>query len=278
MIALVEENCTVCMLCARECPDWCIYIDSHKEEGGGAYGGGLGRGSATCWTGFAIDFSLCMYCGICVEVCPFDALFWISTSSKASGDTQAAGGSAPDVECPGISVRTGAATLMIGSKPGEEPSALDLRYQVTIVRTARECQVNSGIMTMKVGVEGRVITGPAGGPGTVNVPIRLAVVQEGVNPKTIMSRFASVEVVVAGSVDRVPFVHVDPEISFPLPQPMSNIDAYVVYVGFIPRGRSRKEERNLRASRSRERPPEQIRAKTEKASQCDGLRAFTIAI
>ena len=25
---------------------------------------------------FAIDFSLCMYCGICVEVCPFDALFW----------------------------------------------------------------------------------------------------------------------------------------------------------------------------------------------------------
>ena len=25
---------------------------------------------------FDIDYSLCMYCGICVEVCPFDALFW----------------------------------------------------------------------------------------------------------------------------------------------------------------------------------------------------------
>jgi NADH-quinone oxidoreductase subunit I len=25
---------------------------------------------------FAIDFSLCMYCGICVDTCPFDALFW----------------------------------------------------------------------------------------------------------------------------------------------------------------------------------------------------------
>lgn len=25
---------------------------------------------------FDIDFSLCMYCGICVDVCPFDALFW----------------------------------------------------------------------------------------------------------------------------------------------------------------------------------------------------------
>src|ERR671923_2889718 len=31
VIALKEENCTVCMLCSRECPDWCIYIDSHKE-------------------------------------------------------------------------------------------------------------------------------------------------------------------------------------------------------------------------------------------------------
>ena len=27
VIALKEENCTVCMLCARECPDWCIYIE-----------------------------------------------------------------------------------------------------------------------------------------------------------------------------------------------------------------------------------------------------------
>ena len=30
VIALKEENCTVCMLCARQCPDWCIYIEGHK--------------------------------------------------------------------------------------------------------------------------------------------------------------------------------------------------------------------------------------------------------
>src|SRR6185369_3747755 len=227
---------------------------------------GLALGLAGCGSGSSNLFSS-------------SALDLFSTSSKASSDAQAAGESAPDIECPGVSVRTGAATLMIGSKSGgEEPTALDLRYQVTIVRTARECHVNSGIMTMKVGVEGRVITGPAGGAGTVNVPIRLAVVQEGVNPKTILSRFASVEVVVAGSVDRVPFVHVDPEISFPLPQPISNIDAYVSMWDSMLRGHSRKEERNLRPSRSREQRLGQIRAKTEEASQCDGLRAFTIAI
>ena len=41
VIALLEENCTVCMLCARECPDWCIYIESHQEPVPGTeYGGG----------------------------------------------------------------------------------------------------------------------------------------------------------------------------------------------------------------------------------------------
>ena len=73
VIALMEENCTVCMLCAKECPDWCIYIDSRKEtiplEGGRTR-------TRNILDRFAIDFALCMYCGICVEVCPFDALFW----------------------------------------------------------------------------------------------------------------------------------------------------------------------------------------------------------
>ena len=75
VIALMDENCTVCMLCARECPDWCIYIDSHKETVPPAKEGGRSR-TRNVLDRFAIDFALCMYCGICVEVCPFDALFW----------------------------------------------------------------------------------------------------------------------------------------------------------------------------------------------------------
>ena len=74
VIALKQENCTVCWKCSRECPDWCIYIDSHKETHEPA-GGGRAR-SVKVLDRFAIDYALCMYCGICVEVCPFDALFW----------------------------------------------------------------------------------------------------------------------------------------------------------------------------------------------------------
>ena len=75
VIALLEENCTSCMLCARECPDWCIYIDSHKETIPATTEGGRER-QRNVLDDFSIDFSLCMYCGICIEVCPFDALFW----------------------------------------------------------------------------------------------------------------------------------------------------------------------------------------------------------
>ncbi len=70
VIALLEENCTVCMLCAKECPCWCIYIEGHKETKPGK------RKAVNELDRFAIDYGLCMYCGICVEVCPFDALHW----------------------------------------------------------------------------------------------------------------------------------------------------------------------------------------------------------
>jgi NADH-quinone oxidoreductase subunit I len=63
------------MLCARECPDWCITIESHTEPLPPIGPRGRPR-SRNVLDRFAIDFSLCMYCGICIEVCPFDALLW----------------------------------------------------------------------------------------------------------------------------------------------------------------------------------------------------------
>jgi formate hydrogenlyase subunit 6/NADH:ubiquinone oxidoreductase subunit I len=84
VIALKEANCTVCWKCSRECPDWCIYIEAHKETHTPA-SGGRGR-SVKVLDRFAIDYALCMYCGICVEVCPFDALFWAPDFEYAEYD------------------------------------------------------------------------------------------------------------------------------------------------------------------------------------------------
>ena len=82
VIALVEESCTVCMLCVRECPDWCIEIDAHTETRPADETHRRPRTQAVL-DRFAIDFSLCMYCGICVEVCPFDALHWSPVAEYA---------------------------------------------------------------------------------------------------------------------------------------------------------------------------------------------------
>ncbi len=75
VITLNEDNCTSCMLCSRECPDWCIYIEAHKTLAPPRRAGGKPR-SVNALDRFDIDYSLCMYCGICVEVCPFEALYW----------------------------------------------------------------------------------------------------------------------------------------------------------------------------------------------------------
>ena len=159
-----------------------------------------------------------------------------------------------DYDCPEVKVRAGAATLMIGTKPGEgEPSALDLRYQGSITRTARECHLNGNTMTMKIGIEGRIITGPAGGPGSVDVPIRIAVVQEGVTPKVVASKFGRETVTLSGSVDRVNFTHIADDVSFPLPTPITDISSYVVYVGFDPQSAA-PEKKKPPAHKPKQRP------------------------
>ena len=99
-IVLIEQACTSCMICARECPSRCITIDSHQEPvahqasaeresairpGTSAGSGGRVR-TENVLDRFAIDWSLCMYCGICVEECPFDALEWSDALAAPAAD------------------------------------------------------------------------------------------------------------------------------------------------------------------------------------------------
>lgn len=159
-----------------------------------------------------------------------------TTEAALDGAPAAAAAANTEYECPPVQVRTGAAVLSIGNDTKAtadgEPGALNLRYQGSIIRFARECHVAAGVMTMKVGVEGRVITGPAGGPGKVDVPLRMAVVQEGATPKSIVSKFALIPTEITSAVDRVTFTHIEEGLSFPLPTPPGLLDAYVVYIGF----------------------------------------------
>ena len=75
-IELIAPACTSCLICVRECPTWCISLDSHTEQV--SEEGARRPKTVNVLDRFEIDWGLCMYCGICVEVCPFDALAWRS--------------------------------------------------------------------------------------------------------------------------------------------------------------------------------------------------------
>jgi hypothetical protein len=157
---------------------------------------------------------------------------------------------AKEIDCPGVEVRNGAATLSIAAQ-GVEAGPMTTRYQVTIGDTARECAPLGGVMTMKVGVQGRVLLGPAGAPGQVDIPLRIAVVQEGVNPKTIVSKFYRVPVQVPPGQTSVPYTQIEQDLTFPMPPP-AVLDAYVVYVGFDPNSAPAKPERKPAKQKKRQ--------------------------
>jgi len=159
------------------------------------------------------------------------ASFFSGSSAKGP---QTVAGAQPDVNCPPVDIRRGASTLPIG--PTGDKTAMTLRYQVDFVREGRECAVFGGNMVMKVGIEGRVIVGPGGGPGQVNVPLRMALVEEtpsgGTHP--ILTKFFLIPVVIAPNQGSAVFTHIEEGITFPLPTPTALLDDYLIYVGFDP--------------------------------------------
>jgi hypothetical protein len=150
--------------------------------------------------------------------------------------SQAVGETAPapvdnELSCPPVSIRAGASTFAVAA-PGKQAVGNDLRYQATITRTARDCTKNGDQIVARIGILGRVIAGPAGNPPTVEIPLRVAVVQGGVQEKTIATKVyrTTVSMDEAGSM---PFSLVAEDLAYPVP-PGAAGDSYIFYIGFDP--------------------------------------------
>jgi hypothetical protein len=141
---------------------------------------------------------------------------------------------APDgteVDCPVVKIRAGASTYGV-APPGKQPVASELNYQATITRTARDCRrIASGQINARVGIQGRVIAGPAGAPATVEVPLRVAVVQTGVNERVITTKVYRTTVSMTESGGA--FSLVGEDMLFNMPAQLTS-DSFVLYVGFDP--------------------------------------------
>ncbi|MGB3271563.1 MAG: hypothetical protein WBA66_01530 [Xanthobacteraceae bacterium] len=158
-------------------------------------------------------------------------------SQLFGGRSQAVGEAPPPPQadeptCPSVLIRQGASTYAVGV-PGQEASGTSLRYQGTITRTARDCTLSGGEVRARLGIQGRVIVGPAGAPPSVELPLRVAVVAEGVNPRTIFTSAYRTTVAVPEGDGNVSYSLVAEDIVYPVPAG-SEGDSYVFYVGFDP--------------------------------------------
>ena len=77
-------RCVSCLICEKECPPKCIFIEKSTDKKPDAVGKPQFYPAR-----FNIDVSVCMSCQICVEVCPFDAIkmdndFEASTTGRFS--------------------------------------------------------------------------------------------------------------------------------------------------------------------------------------------------
>lgn len=150
-----------------------------------------------------------------------------------------------DVDCPQVTVRAGASTYAVGAT-GKPAVGNEVRFQASITKMARECLRNGGDITARIGIQGRVIAGPAGAPATVEVPLRVAVVHGGVGEKVIASKAYRTTVTMSEG-GSVPFTFVAEDLTYPMPS-AAVADSYIFYIGFDPqalspepKGRGRKK-------------------------------------
>ncbi len=112
-----------------------------------------------------------------------------------------------DLECPQVTIVGG--TLRAGAADNQS-----VRNQLTINDVARECTnaQPGGGFTLKIGVQGRVVLGPAGGPGTYSANLRMQVRRSG---NVVANRVARVSATVAQGQGGAEFVHVEENIIIP---------------------------------------------------------------
>jgi hypothetical protein len=156
----------------------------------------------------------------------FDQLF------GGSGKVPETSADGTEVDCPLVKIRAGASTYGV-APPGKQAVASELNYQATITRTARDCRrTPTGQIVARIGIQGRVIAGPAGAPEAVEIPLRVAVVQAGVSERVITTKVFRTTVSMTGTGSS-PFSLVGEDLVYNMPGNLTS-DSFILYVGFDP--------------------------------------------
>ena len=131
-------------------------------------------------------------------------------------------------QCPPIRVRPGSEAMFYygGGRVGD---ARSLQYQGVIDESTRNCVVSNGLITVNVGVTGRVLLGPQGQQTTVNAPVRFAVERDG---QAIFSEKYTIPVAIDPAARSAEFVKVLENVAIPY---LGGEDI-TIWVGFDTKG------------------------------------------
>src|SRR5687767_9811124 len=130
-------------------------------------------------------------------------------------------------ECPPIKVREGGQALF-KYVDNSRPNPRQLNWQAVIDKQSRNCVVSNGKITIKMGVVGRLLLGPAGGVQNTELPVRFAVERDGT---ALFSELYSIPVAVAGGSQAADFVKVVENVEIPY----IGGEQITIWVGFDPR-------------------------------------------
>ncbi|WP_051231386.1 hypothetical protein [Kaistia adipata] len=137
--------------------------------------------------------------------------------------------------CPSVAIRPGTEEVRVQAPGRPDPitgAPPPIVYQMTITDTARECiKTADGGLNVKLGIKGRVAAGPAGKAQTVNVPIRV-VVMEG-RDKVVKSELHRIAVPLQAPSLAADFSKIDQSITLPASVDTGN---YLIYVGLDDKG------------------------------------------
>ncbi len=132
--------------------------------------------------------------------------------------------SSADIYCPEVDIAEGGSAYRVGGADNAS-----VRYQFNINDTARECDpAGPGQASIKIGVAGNLVIGPAGQPGTFSVPLRIAVTDA--DHKSVYSKTYTIQAT-ADAMSSGQFRIVADPIVVPMPT-LLLANVYTIDIGF----------------------------------------------
>jgi len=130
--------------------------------------------------------------------------------------------------CPEIEARQDAVYYDIyAAKELRDPK--NVRYQAVINKFARQCDFQSDYFAIKLGFAGRVLVGPAGGPGEVTLPVRAELAGKG--DQVVWSKTYKIQVTVPPESGSQFFAQVTDDLVYQ-PRFGEKLEDFRVYIGF----------------------------------------------